>query len=113
MKIIVKFLLVALVIFATAKFVPGITVASFYTALIVALVLSLLNLLVRPILFVLTLPITILTLGLFFFVLNGLMFYLASTIVKGFTIDGFLPALLGSLIVTVASWLLDRLFGKA
>lgn len=112
MKYIAKFLLIALVIFLIQKFVPGIVVANYYSALLVALVLALLNLLVRPILFVLTLPITILTLGLFFFILNALMFYLASTIVKGFTIHGFLPALIGSLIVTVASWLLDRLFGK-
>jgi putative membrane protein len=112
MKFIIKFLFVALTIFLIQKFVPGITVASFYTALLVALVLALLNLLVRPILFVLTLPITILTLGLFFFVLNAAMFYLASTIVKGFVIDGFLPALLGSLVVTAVSWLLDGLFGK-
>ena len=112
MKIIVKFLGIALTVFIIAKFLPGITVASFYTALIVALVLALLNLLVRPILFVLTLPITIVTLGLFLFVLNAVIFYLASTIVKGFAIDGFLPALVGSLIISVVGWLLDRLFGK-
>jgi putative membrane protein len=112
MKLIAKFLLIALVIFSIQRLVPGITVSTFYTAILVALVLALLNLLVRPVLFILTLPITILTLGLFFFVLNALMFYFASTIVKGFTISGPVPALLGSLIVTIASWLIDRLFGK-
>jgi putative membrane protein len=87
-------------------------VDSFYTALVAALVLGLVNALIRPILLVLTLPINILSLGLFTFVLNALMVWFASTIVKGFTVEGFVPAFLAALALwTVSlgtSWLIRR-----
>lgn len=83
--------------------IPGITIDSFYTALIVAIVLGLLNVIVRPILFVLTLPITIITLGLFSFVLNAFLFWWAASFIEGFYVVDFMAALLGSLLVSLVS----------
>ena len=80
---------------------PGVQVASFGAALIAALVIGLLNMLVRPVLVVLTIPITILTLGLFLFVINALMFWSASGILAGFHVSGFVAALIGSLIYSL------------
>ncbi len=91
-----------------AYLVPGILVSGFYAALIAALVLGILNAIIRPILLLLTLPLNILTLGLFTFVLNGLLFWFVGTVVKGFEVHGFLAAVLGSLIVTVVSWVASQ-----
>ena len=89
---------------------PGVTVESFFAALIAALVLGLVNAVIRPILIVLTLPATLLTLGLFIFVINALLFWFVAEIVQGFRVTGFGAALLGSIlysvITLVSSWLL-------
>ena len=89
---------------------PGVQVVSFTAALIAALVLGLVNALVRPILVLLTLPVTLLTLGLFLFVINALLFWFVAEVVHGFTVTGFVAALVGSLlfsvITTVTSWIL-------
>lgn len=89
---------------------PGVSVESFFAALIAALVLGLVNAVIRPILVILTLPATILTLGLFIFVINALLFWLVAEIVQGFTVTGFGAALLGSILYSVitliTSWLL-------
>ncbi len=103
MKIIFRILLSALALLACARFVPGISVSNWTVAIIAAIVLGLLNLIVRPILFILTLPITFLTLGLFMFVLNAIVFLLASSLVPGFVVDGFVPALIGSFVVSFVS----------
>ena len=100
MRIIVKWFIVALSLLLAAYLVPGIAVTSFYTALIVAVLLGVVNIVLKPILVVLTLPINLLTLGLFTFVINGFLFWFLSTIVKGFSVEGFLAALLGSLVVS-------------
>lgn len=103
MKIITRVLLIALALLVAAYLIPDITVINIYAAIISAIVLGLLNVTLKPILFVLTLPITILTLGLFSFVINaGLLLFVASFI-EGFEINGFLPALLGSLIVSLVN----------
>lgn len=102
-SLLTRLLAVIVALLLASRYVPGISVDDLYSAFIVALVLGVLNLVVRPILFVLTLPITILTLGLFAFVLNALMFWFAGTFVDGFTVVGFVPALLGSLLVSVVS----------
>ena len=86
-----------------AYILPGITVSSIYIALMVALLLGIANTFVRPVLFILTLPITILTLGLFTLVINGLVFWWLSSFVDGFHIDGFWYAMLGALLVSVLS----------
>ena len=109
MKLLVRFLAVILGLFAAERFIQGIEVADFYTALVVAVVLGVLNLTVRPILVALTLPLTILTLGLFFFVLNAGIFWFVGTFIEGFTVSGFLPALFGSLIVSIASWVGNKI----
>jgi putative membrane protein len=90
---------------------PAVQVASFGTALLVAVVLGLINLLVRPILVLLTLPVTLLTFGLFLLVINGTMFLLADKLINGFHINGFWPAVLGALVYSLISWLLQTLLG--
>ncbi|MCA9361272.1 phage holin family protein [Candidatus Kaiserbacteria bacterium] len=103
MKIIIKVLISALALLIVAYFMPGVTVDGLYTALITALILGLLNVTVRPILIVLTLPITIITLGLFIFIINALIFMFVASFVDGFTVDGFVTALIASLIVSILS----------
>jgi len=109
MLIITRVLISALALLLVAEIVPGITVASVYIAIVVAILLGLLNVIARPILLVLTLPISILTLGLFIFVINAALFWFVATFVEGFEVAGFLPALLGSLLVSVISAIGNRL----
>jgi len=90
-----------------------VSVASFSSALVAALVIGLLNMLVRPVLVLLTIPITLLTLGLFLFVINALMFWAASGLVGGFHVAGFWAALLGSLIYSALGVLIDALLERA
>lgn len=103
MYILARLLLNALALLIAAYLIPGIVVDGLYTALIAALVLGLLNLTVKPILFILTLPITIVTLGLFAFIINALLFLFVASFIEGFAVGGFLDALLGSLIVSIVS----------
>ncbi len=98
MGILITWIASTIVILIAAYILPGVHVENFWTALLVALVLGILNALVRPLLFLLTLPITILTLGLFTIVINALMVLLAAAIVPGFTVDGFWWAVLFSLV---------------
>jgi putative membrane protein len=98
-----------LAIVLAGHLVPGIRVDSWLAALAAGLALGLINAVVRPILVLLTLPITLVTLGLFLLVLNALCFWLAATVVRGFHVDGFWAALLGALCVSVVSWLLTAL----
>jgi putative membrane protein len=88
-------------------------VASFYTALVVALALAVVNLILKPILIILTLPINILTLGLFTLVINGLLLWLVSTFVRGFEVAGFTPAFLAALIISVVSFVGHKLLSSA
>jgi|SRR5690554_810180 len=107
MNLIVRLLINALIIIALAWALPGIHVASYWTALIVALILGLLNIFLKPILIILTIPITILTLGLFLFVINALIIMLAGAMIDGFTVDGFWWALLFSILMTVLNSVLE------
>ena len=107
--IIFKILIGAAGLLFVAWLIPGISIDNFYVALIAALVLGVLNLTVKPILFILTLPITILTLGLFTFVINAVVFLLVAWFLQGFEVDGFVPALLGSLLVSLISTFTNRL----
>lgn len=101
MKIIINLLVTALIVFLLANFLPGIHVDGFGSSIIVVIVLAILNFLVKPILQIITIPITILTLGLFLFVINALIILLCSSLVGGFTVDGFWPALLFSLVLSI------------
>lgn len=103
MQLILRWLLNTLALIAVTNIVPGIHVDTFYHALIAALILGLANALVRPVLILLTLPVTILTLGLFIFVINALMILLAATIVKGFSVEGFAPAFLAAILLWAIS----------
>lgn len=95
-----------------AYFLPGVVVAGIWSALIVALVLGLLNLTIKPLLVLLTLPINIITLGLFTFVINAIMVLLTSSIVRGFSVGGFLNALLFSLLLTIIQEILEMILKK-
>lgn len=116
MKIIVKWLLSAAALLAVAYIYSGVQVTSFTSALIAAFVIGLFNTILRPILVVLTLPVTVVTLGLFLFVINALMFWSAAGVMDGFRVSGFAAALIGSLIYSVFGLViesaLERLFLK-
>jgi len=99
-KLINKTLIGALALLLAATIVPGVEIDSLYIAIIAALVLGILNAVVRPILILLTLPVTLLSLGLFTFVINAALFWFVSTFVEGFSVSGFLAAFLGSLLVS-------------
>ena len=110
MRLLLVWLINALALIAVAYLMPGVSVSTFGAALIAALVLGLINAVVRPILVLLTLPVTLLTLGLFLFVINALLFWGVAEIVGGFRVTGFGAALVGSilysLITLLTSWLL-------
>ncbi len=116
MKLIIKWLLSAAALLAVAYLYSGVTVTSFPAALLAAAVLGALNTIVRPILVLLTLPVTLVTLGLFLFVINALMFWAAASLLSGLHVTGFVAALIGSLIYSLLQlaieFLLERLFSK-
>ncbi|MES2960202.1 MAG: phage holin family protein [Pseudomonadota bacterium] len=116
MKLIVRWLLLAAALLLVAYLYPGVTVTNFGAAMIAALVLGLLNTIVRPLLVLLTLPVTLLTLGLFLFVINALMFWAAAGVLDGFNVRGFTAALIGSLIYSLCGMVIDaaveRLFNR-
>ena len=116
MKLILKWLFSATALLAVAYFYSGVTVTSFTSALVAAAVLGALNLVVRPVLVLLTLPVTLVTLGLFLFVINALMFWAAASLLNGLHVTGFVAALIGSLIYSVLQlaieFLLERLLPK-
>lgn len=107
--LIVVWILNAVALLAVAYVLPGIVIGSFWSAMLAALVLGLLNTLVKPLLILLTLPITIVTLGLFLLVLNALVFWLAGSLFKGFQVDGFWWAVAGAILYSVISSLFSML----
>jgi putative membrane protein len=109
MHFILKFLVIAVAVYLTVNIVPGIIIAGGWpTLLLVSLVWSVIVTLVRPVLQLLAFPITIVTLGLFSFVLNALLFWAMELVVPGFDVTGFVPALLGSIVLSLISWLLQK-----
>jgi putative membrane protein len=107
LKLIAKWVLSASALLFVAYVYSGVEVRSFATAMVAALVIGLLNAVVRPVLVVLTLPVTVLTLGLFLFVINALMFWAASALLDGFVVRSFLAALIGSLLYTAIGMVID------
>jgi putative membrane protein len=105
MQFIISILVSSICVFLASKFVPGIKVDSFGSAIVVAIVLGLLNSTLKPLLTILTIPITILTLGLFLIVINVLMVYLTDALVSGFHVSGFLAAFIFSLVVSVFTYI--------
>ena len=115
MKIIIRWLLLAAALLLVANVYSGVSVSGFGAAMVAALVLGLLNTLVRPVLVLLTFPVTLVTLGLFLFVINALMFWAASYVLEGFQVAGFWSALIGSAPYSLSAMVIDvareRLFG--
>ena len=116
MKTLARWLLLAAALLLVAQLYPGVSVASFGSALLAAFVIGLFNTLVRPLLVLLTLPVTLLTLGLFLFVINALMFWAAASLLDGFNVSGFTAALVGSLLYSVCGIVIDaaveRIFNR-
>lgn len=108
---LLTWLLTAAALVITAQFVPGFKIDSFPSALIAAVVLGLVNAIVKPILVILTLPITFVTLGLFLLVINAITIWLAGALTPGFEVNGFLPALVGSIALTIIASVLNFVFG--
>jgi putative membrane protein len=107
MKLIVRWLLLAAALLLVAYLYRGVQVSSFASAMVAALVLGLLNTLLRPLLVLLTLPVTLVTLGLFLFVINALMFWATASVLSGFNVTGFGAALIGSLIYSLCGMVID------
>jgi putative membrane protein len=112
MTLLLVWILNAVALLAVAYILPGIVVASFGSAMWAALVLGLFNMLVKPLFILLTLPITIVTVGLFLFVINALMFWLAGSILSGFQVNGFWWALIGALLYSLISGFLTNLLNN-
>ena len=108
MKIIIRILILALAILALPYVLSGVVVSGFYTALIVALVLGVFNLIIRPVISLVTLPVNIITLGLFGLVINGAFFYFIPRFVTGFSVDGFFVAFVAGLIIAAVNWLVSK-----
>ena len=113
MMLILRWVINAVLLLLAASFVPGFEVGGLYAALMAALVLGLINAIIRPLLFLLTLPVTILTLGFFALVLNGLMVWLMSTVVKGVELEGFVPAMLVAVVMWIGGWATNMLIREA
>jgi putative membrane protein len=113
MGFLLRIVVNALAIMLAASIVPGISVDGVVPALVGGLLLGLVNAVVRPVLIILTLPITLITLGLFLLVLNGFCFWLVASIVKGFYVAGFWSAFLGALIVGIVSWTMTALISDS
>ncbi len=110
MKMILRFLGTAAAVYLTVYLVPGITISGGWTTtLLVALVWSVITMVIRPVLSILTLPITIVTLGLFAFILNAVLFWAMTLIVPGFEVAGFLPALIGAVVLSIINWLISKI----
>ena len=116
MKLLVVWLLNAMALIAVASFVPGIHVDGFVAALVAAFLLGLVNTLIRPLLLLLTLPVTLLTLGLLIFVINGTLFWFVGSVLRGFVVDRFWHGVLGAVLYSIFSWALSaaaqQLLGK-
>lgn len=101
--LIIRWLLFAFSLIFIAWLIPGITIESFQAALLASFVIGLVNIIIRPVLVIITIPITIVTLGLFIFIINAILFGLVAYLVPGFEVDGFLSALLGSIMLSIIS----------
>jgi putative membrane protein len=113
MNILGKWVLNALSFLLIANIVPGIHIASFWTALVVALLWGVISVTLKPVLIILTLPVNILTLGLFTFVINGFFLLLLARIVRGFEVNGLGAAILGALALSILHWFLHMAFRKS
>lgn len=111
MKLVVRLIISTLAVFLADYLLDGVHLNQFSTAIIVAIVLALLNTFLKPVLVILTIPVTLMTLGLFYLAINAIIVLLASELVPGFQVDSFWDALLFSMLNTVIAWLMERLAG--
>ncbi|MFA5181605.1 MAG: phage holin family protein [Syntrophales bacterium] len=111
--LIVRWLILTIAILSAAYFIRGIYVSSFTAAFFAAAVLGILNALFRPVLILLTLPINILTLGLFTFIINAVLLKVTAAVIPGFDLQGFWPAVLGALVISIVNWLLHLLIADS
>jgi putative membrane protein len=113
MNFIIRIFLSAVAVFIISQYLPGVKVDDYTTALLVAVALAFLNTIVKPLLIVLTIPVTIVSLGLFLLVINAVIILFADRLVDGFHVDGFLTALLFSVILSIVNGILNAIFGVA
>lgn len=109
---IIKWLILSGAVILTAYIIPGISVNSWKTALVVGIIFGLINVFLKPILYILTIPINIITLGLFGIIINALLFWLTAWLITGFAINGFIAAFFGSIIVSLVTWLASMFIDK-
>ena len=112
LSFILHWLVLAVALFVAARLVPGVHVTSYGVLAVAALVIGLVNAFVRPVLVLLSLPLTIVTLGLFYLVVNGVCLMLAAALVPGFRVDGCGAAILGALVISIVGWLINLLLPK-
>lgn len=110
MKIILHWIILSVAVYATTFIVSGISINPLWVALIVGACLTLFNMFIKPIIKILTLPINIITLGLFSLVINGAIFWYLGTLVKGFEVTTFTAAFIGALLVSIINWILNKIF---
>ena len=110
MSLVIKLLINALALIITANIIKGIHLYSFSSAIWAALILGLVNMVIRPIMLIITLPINVITLGLFTLLINGLMLWITSLWVSGFIIDSFFAALIGAIVLSIISTILSFIF---
>lgn len=111
-RFLITWIVTAVSLAITANLIPGISINSWQTAAVAAVILGLVNAIVRPILIFFTLPLTILTLGLFLFVINAISFWLVAYLIKGFEIPNFADALLGSIVLSLITWMINLIIGN-
>ncbi len=111
MKIILHWLILSLAILASAYVIPGIHVSGILVAILAAAILAFINTIIKPVISILTLPLNILTLGLFSLVINGLFFWFIAHFISGFTVDTFKAAFLGAIVVSIINWLGEKVLG--
>ncbi len=110
MRIILHWLLLSVVVWVTTQIVSGVSVDPIWVALIVGACLTLFNMFLRPVINILTLPLNILTLGIFSLVINGLLFWYLGTIIRGFSVTTFTAAFTGALLVSILNWIISKVF---
>jgi len=110
MKFLTNLLIYSLSVFITSLILPGVVVTNFLSAFLVALLLGIINATIKPILLILTLPINVLTLGLFVLIINALLILLVANLVSGFSVDNFAWAFIFGIVLSIISWILNRIF---
>jgi putative membrane protein len=110
MKIILHWLILSVSVFVTSKIISGIKIDPLYVVLIVGACLALFSMVIKPIINILTLPINLLTLGLFSLIINGAVFWYLGTLIKGFSVSTFYAAFVGALLVAIINWILNKVF---